>query len=74
MGQRRYKWIAALILNVGVRCGKAVGFTPRPPFPRGNNHMYPLKINLLKTKRNLLYTWGVHVLRYPNFFLGNGSR
>ena len=19
-------------------------------------------------------TWGVHVLRYPNFFLGNGSR
>ena len=22
----------------------------------------------------LLYTWGVQVLLYPNFFLGNGSR
>ena len=24
--------------------------------------------------RNSMYTWGVHVLRSPNFFLGNGSR
>ena len=24
--------------------------------------------------RSTTYTWGVHVVRYPNFFLGNGSR
>ena len=29
-----------------------------------------------KEYRNVLlsYTWGVQVVRYPNFFLGNGSR
>ena len=23
---------------------------------------------------DIAYTWGVQVVRYPNFFLGNGSR
>ena len=35
-----------------------------------------VKLNLAILNRycSNIYTWGVQVLRHPNFFLGNGSR
>ena len=35
---------------------------------------FPSQNNSTKVPYSFSSTWGVQVLRYPNFFLGNGSR
>ena len=56
------------VLSESARCSHEV---------RSPAHQNVSSLRSLRNTENVHvgpYTWGVQVVRYPNFFLGNGSR